>query len=98
MNPTNTPFMVQTVGARRRGPRRTIFIAYQTWKNQDLVKKKQKKNEATMSSCFFTKTRLWFNGARDIDRNRSKFEAFFNQRKSFAFDEPTKEPKILISL
>ncbi|KAF3557100.1 hypothetical protein F2Q69_00013236 [Brassica cretica] len=33
MNPTNTPFLIQIVGARRRGKRRTIFKAYQTWEN-----------------------------------------------------------------
>ncbi|WZZ63652.1 hypothetical protein YC2023_075022 [Brassica napus] len=49
-----------------------------------------------MSSCFFT-NRLWFYGARDIDHNRSKFEAFFNQHESFAFDVPTNEPKTLSS-
>ncbi|WZZ34458.1 hypothetical protein YC2023_017859 [Brassica napus] len=41
-----------------------------------------------MSSCFFTNTRRYW----------SKFGAFFNQRKSFAFYVPTKEPKILIEL
>ncbi|KAF3602096.1 hypothetical protein F2Q69_00036360 [Brassica cretica] len=49
-----------------------------------------------MSSRFFT-NRLWFYGARDIDHNWSKFEAFFNQHECFAFDVPTNEPKTLSS-
>ena len=38
MNPTNTPFLGQTVGARRRGPRRIIFKTNRTWEQiMDLI-------------------------------------------------------------
>ena len=89
MNPINTPFLVQTVTARKREPKRTIFEAYQTLKKLRSREKKKKKKTPTMSSCFFANTQLWLG---------KKFEAFFNQHESFAFDIPTKEPKILREL
>ncbi|WZZ34541.1 hypothetical protein YC2023_017942 [Brassica napus] len=64
MNPTSTPFSVQTVGARKRGPKRTIFKANQTWKNpRSTTQKNNNKNEVSMS---------------EIDHKRGKFETFFN--------------------
>ena len=50
-----------------------------------------------MSSCFLTKTRFWFYGEGEIDDNRLKFEAFFNEDEGFAFDVPANEPKTLSS-
>ena len=51
MNPTNTPFSVQTVGARRRGPKRTIFKAYQTFKAYKTWRIKIKKEKKKRLSC-----------------------------------------------
>ena len=57
MNPTSTPFSVQTVGARKRGPKRTIFKANQTWKNpRSTAQKNNNKNEVSMS---FVSSRIY---------------------------------------
>lgn len=49
-SPAQTPFLDQTVGARRRGLRKTIFKAYQIWEDRDLVKKKKNPKSILSSS------------------------------------------------
>ena len=76
MNPTNTPFSVQTVGARRRGPKRTIFKAYQTCKNPRF---RLKKNQNRLFLLPFSKnsSRVELSRLGDITTSLSrKFSTF----------------------
>ena len=87
MNPTNTPFSVQTVGARRRGPKRTIFIAYQTWENpRSRVKKKKKKSRLV---SWRVRRRKLMDDVWRRRRCRSGLERWN------WFDSRSREPKIL---